>query len=48
LLTFSYELLIIFGLPCTIQSTPGEHWNTVKTSFSSTANERRRNWCQII
>jgi len=41
----SYELLIIFGRSCTIQSTPCEHWATVKQSFSSTANERRRNWC---
>jgi len=33
------------GLPCTLQSTPCEHWTTVKKSFSYTANERRRNWC---
>jgi len=45
LLNFSYELLIIFGRSCTIQSTPCGHWATVKKSFSSTANERRRNWC---
>ena len=44
LLNFSYELLIIFGLSCRIQSTPCEHWTTVeKKSFSLTANERRRN-----
>jgi len=30
----------MFGLSCTIQSTPCEHWATVKKSFSSTANER--------
>jgi len=29
LLMLSCELLIIFGLPCTIQSTPCEHWTTV-------------------
>ena len=29
MLNFSYELLIIFGLSCTIQSTPCEHWATV-------------------
>jgi len=45
LLSFSYELLIIFSLSCTIQSTPCEHWTTVKKSFSSTANERCRNRC---
>ena len=33
LLNFSYELLIIFGLSSTIQSTPCEHWTTVKKSF---------------
>ena len=42
---FSYELLIIFGLSCTLQSTPCEHWTTVKKLVSATANERRRNWC---
>jgi len=31
MLNFSYELLIIFCLSCTIQSTPCEHWTTVKT-----------------
>jgi len=45
LLVLSYELLIFFGLPCTLQSIPFEHWTTVKKSFSSTTNERRRNWC---
>jgi len=35
----------MFGLSCTIQSTPCKHWTTVEKSFSSTANERRRNWC---
>ena len=29
LLKFSYELLLIFGLSCKIQSTPCEHWTTV-------------------
>ena len=27
---FSFELLIILGLPCILQSTPCEHWTTVK------------------
>ena len=40
MLNFSYELLILFGLPCTIQSTPCEHWTTVKKSFLETANEQ--------
>ena len=39
MLNFSYELLKIFGLSCTLQSTPCERWTTVKKSFSSTANE---------
>jgi len=30
---FGFELLIIFGLPCTLQSTPCEHWTTVKNRF---------------
>jgi len=30
LLNFSYELLIIFGLSCTLHSTPCERWATVK------------------
>ena len=30
MLKFSYELLLIFGLSRTIQSTPCEHWTTVK------------------
>ena len=33
LLIFSFELLIILGLPCTLQSTPCEHWTTVKKCF---------------
>ena len=30
MLIFSSELLIIVGLLCTIQSTPCEHWTTVR------------------
>ena len=33
LLNFSYELLIIFGISCTVQSTPCEHWPTVQNRF---------------
>jgi len=46
MLMFSSELLVIVGLLCTIQSTPCEHWTTVrKNSFYATANET--GVCQI-
>ena len=47
MLIFSCKLLIIFGLPCTLQSTPCEHFTTVKTLLSATANERRQNWLSV-